>query len=138
MQITYRLRADLQGRSGDPPQRWRNPKKTQLTAKHDGYGSIRGTHKSGKNMKYSIALAALVMALGLAACDRPQTVVVPAAVPGPAGPPGATGDTGSRGATGQTGNSGDTGAAGATGDTGATGRTGDKGKTTVIVVPPPS
>lgn len=108
---------------------------------------------SGADMNYSIALAVAVMALGLAACDRPAaaTIVVPAAVPGPPGPQGMTGDQGNRGAAGAQGASGDTGskgdtgytgAQGATGDQGATGRPGEKGKTgssgstTVVVVPP--
>ena len=102
---------------------------------------------TGADMNYSIPLAVLVMALGLSACDRPapQTVIVPAAVPGPPGPAGATGDQGANGNTGSkgnTGDAGDTGAQGATGDPGATGRTGDKGKTgnsgtTTVVIPPP-
>lgn len=52
-------------------------------------------------MKYVLLSAALVMTLGLAACEK--TVVTQ---PGPAGATGATGSTGS---------SGDTGATGATG-----------------------
>ncbi|MEO6410187.1 MAG: hypothetical protein ABIO45_15740 [Burkholderiaceae bacterium] len=72
-------------------------------------------------MNHSLYLSAVVVAAGLAACDKPtvvavpspspspSTVVVPA--PGPAGP------------------------AGATGAMGATGRPGD---TAVIVVPPAS
>jgi hypothetical protein len=55
-------------------------------------------------MKYILLSAALVMTLGLAACEK--TVVTQ---PGPAGATGATGSTGS------TGNSGATGATGATG-----------------------
>lgn len=73
--------------------------------------------------KSTLALM-LLGAIGLAACDRPTVVTVPAttvAVPGPAGPTGATG------ATGQTGGEGITGA------TGATGKSGEG--TTVIVVP---
>ena len=116
---------------------------------------------SGADMNYSIALAIVVMTLGLGACDRPAaTVVVPAAVPGPPGPQGMTGDQGNRGAagvtgaqgvsgdTGSKGDTGYTGAQGVSGDQGATGATGqqgrpgDKGKTgssggtTVVVVPP--
>jgi len=89
-------------------------------------------------MKHSISLLALLGVLGLAACDRPAVVTVPAAtpvvVPGPAGATGATGATGSTGSTGYTGATGNTGTTGSTGDTGATGKTG--GSTTVIVVPP--
>lgn len=64
-------------------------------------------------MKHPILISALFVAAGLAACDKPTVVNVPApvAVPGPAGPQGATGDTG------------------------ATGKTGD-GSTTVVVVQP--
>ena len=56
-------------------------------------------------MKYALFTAALVMTLGLAACEK--TVVTQ---PGPAGATGATGSTGS------------TGAAGAAGATGAEGK----------------
>lgn len=88
-------------------------------------------------MKYSIPLAMLVLALGLSACERPAptTLVVPAAVPGPAGPQGATGDQGSKGYTGDTGSTGYTGAQGETGATGEKGRTGGD---TIVVVPPPA
>jgi hypothetical protein len=82
-------------------------------------------------MKRSILFAALLASLGLAACDKPTVVNVPATnvpVPGPAGPQGATGNTGSTGSTG------DVGSQGATGNTGATGKSGSG--TTVIVVPP--
>jgi hypothetical protein len=75
-------------------------------------------------MKYSaaVAVAAILSALALSACDKP-TVVTPAPsvavpVPGPAGPQGATG----------------TGATGMTGATGAKGETGDN----IIVVDPNS
>jgi len=68
-------------------------------------------------MKFSLLLAALVVTLGLAACEK--TVV---SQPGPAGATGATGSTGAAGSTGST------------GDTGATGKTGD----TVVVVPAPA
>ena len=93
----------------------------------------------------------VALAMGLAACDRPATVVtVPAApvnvpVPGPAGPQGATGSTGAMGNTGADGSSGatgNTGATGSAGNTGATGSTGATGKTgsgtTVVVMPPAS
>jgi hypothetical protein len=69
-------------------------------------------------MKHPILMPALLATLGLAACDRPAVVTVPAAtivVPGPAGPPGPAGDQGT------------------TGSQGATGKTGEG--TTVIVIP---
>lgn len=62
-------------------------------------------------MKNSILMLAFLATLGLAACDRPAVVTVPAAtivVPGLAGPPVPAGDqvaTGSQGATGKTGKS---------------------------------
>lgn len=100
-------------------------------------------------MKYAIAFSAVIVALGLSACDKKTTVITPAPatvvnvpVPGPAGPTGATGATGSTGSTGYTGATGSTGSTGdtgATGNTGNTGNTGERGKTggdTVIVVPP--
>lgn len=75
-------------------------------------------------MKYSMLIAALFAALGLAACDKPTvvnvpaaTVAVPVAVPGPPGPQGATGEAGKEGTKGEPGKPGDT--------------------TTVIVTPPP-
>ena len=84
-------------------------------------------------MKYSILFSAVVLALGVSACEK-ATVVTPAVVtvPGPAGPTGATGSTGAVGSTGST------GATGSAGGAGATGATGDRGKTggdTVVVVP---
>lgn len=78
-------------------------------------------------MKRLMLISALLATLGLAACDRPAVVTVPAtpvAVPGPAGPQGQTGNTGSTGGTG------------ATGDTGATGKAGSGA--TIIVTPPAS
>lgn len=66
-------------------------------------------------MNKSIWISALLVAAGLAACDRPAQV----AVPGPAGPPGATGGTDQQGAEGAKGDSGQAGSG-----------------TTVIVVPP--
>ena len=63
-------------------------------------------------MKYVLLSAALVMTLGLAACEK--TVVTQ---PGPAGA------TGAKGSTGSTGNSGVTGATGATGTPGKAGET---------------
>lgn len=77
-------------------------------------------------MKHFILMPMLVATLGLAACDRPTVVNVPAApapaaIPGPAGPQGATGAQGSPGSEGEK---------------GATGRAGEG--TTVIVTPPAS
>ena len=74
-------------------------------------------------MKSSIAFVAVVTALGLSACDKPTTVVVPPnpsveTVPGPAGPQG------------------DAGKSGVTGATGSQGDTGKSGSDTVVVVPP--
>ena len=77
-------------------------------------------------MNRSLLIPALLLLLGLAACDRPtvvavpvtpapEVVAVPVPVPGPAGPPGATG------------------APGNTGDTGAAGKPGSG--TTVVVMP---
>ena len=67
--------------------------------------------------------AALFATLGLAACDRPATVVVPAVVtvpvPGPAGPTGEAGPPGNPGAPRVQGNARKSGRS-----------------TTVIVVPP--
>ena len=67
-------------------------------------------------MKHSILMAAIVAATGLAACDKPTVVNVPAttpvAVPGPAGPAGAEGSKGEPGKPG--------------------------GNTTVIITPPAS
>ena len=71
-------------------------------------------------MKYVLLSAALVMTLGLAACEK--TVVTQ---PGPAGATGAKGTTGSTGSTGSTGNSGATGATGATGTPGTPGKAGE-------------
>lgn len=83
-------------------------------------------------MNHSLLIAALLVTTGLAACDKPTVVNVPAAptvgVPGPAGPQGATGAVGTTGTTGAT---GDSGAAGTKGQTGAPGEA-----TTVIVLPP--
>jgi hypothetical protein len=73
-----------------------------------------------------LILPALLGVLGLAACDKPATVInlppAPISVPGPAGPPGATGDQGKQG---NQGNQGNTGEAGKPGE-----------GTTVIVTPP--
>lgn len=73
-------------------------------------------------MNRSILISVLLCTLGLAACEKPTVVNVPAtpaapaAVPGPAGPQGATGSQGTAGSAGETGKTGDS--------------------TTVIVVPP--
>lgn len=88
-------------------------------------------------MRYSFLVLAALFAFSLSGCDRPTTVVTPAApvlvpVPGPAGPQGATGAPAEKGATGATGETG------APGMTGADGVKGDKGKTggdTIVVVP---
>ena len=72
-------------------------------------------------MNRSMLIAALVAAVGLAACEKPTVVNVPAtpmAVPGPAGPSGTPGTPGTPGTQGQTGRPGDS--------------------ATVIVVPPAS
>lgn len=58
------------------------------------------------NMNHSLYLSAVVVAAGLAACDRPAVVAVPSPspavvvpAPGPAGPAGQTGATGRPGDT---------------------------------------
>lgn len=109
----------------------------------------------GFPMNRSIWIAALLVPLSLAACDRPTIVNAPptlvpvpgpvvavpgpvvavpgpaVAVPGPAGPQGATGMQGNDGNTGATGSQGMDGSKGNKGDTG---RSGDG--TTVVVVRP--
>jgi hypothetical protein len=65
-------------------------------------------------MKTSVLIAALLLSVGLTACDKPTVVNVPppaTPVPGPAGPTGATGNTGATGMTGQQGASGPQGGA---------------------------
>lgn len=60
-------------------------------------------------MNRSILMAALVAAVGIAACDKPTVVNVPptpVAVPGPAGPSGTPGTPGAPGQTGKPGDSG--------------------------------
>lgn len=99
-------------------------------------------------MKTPLFVAMLAI-MGLSACEKttvtpPATtvvnptiekqVVVPVAVPGPAGAPGATGATGATGEAGSTGATGDTGTAGAIGEPGKPGDPGKAGET-VIVVP---
>ncbi len=76
-------------------------------------------------MKSLILISAVLATLGLAACDKPTVVNVPAtpvavpvAVPGPAGPQGATGNTGSDGMKGDAGKLAES--------------------TTVIITPPPA
>ena len=96
-------------------------------------------------MKHVIVVSAILAAVILSACDKPQPVastVVTVPVPGPVGPSGAVGESGAPGATGMpgsTGATGDTGATGYTGPTGGTGATGAPGKTggdTIVVIPP--
>jgi len=96
-------------------------------------------------MKHAIAIStisAVLLALGVSACNKPPAAaptVVAVPVPGPAGPTGATGSsgmTGSSGSTGLTGPAGDTGATGSTGGSGAKGEPGKTGGDTVVVVPP--
>lgn len=75
-------------------------------------------------MNRSIPILTLLAAMGLAACEKPTTVNVPAttiAVPGPAGPQGATGNTGTQGMDGSKGDPGKPGES-----------------TTVIVTPRPT
>ena len=81
-------------------------------------------------MNYMIVISAVLAAVALSACDKPQIVqpaVVTVPVPGPAGPSGAVGESGAPGATGMT---------GSTGDRGATGEPGKTGGDTYVVVPP--
>jgi hypothetical protein len=69
-------------------------------------------------MNRTLLTTGVLVALCLAACDKPTVVNVPAApvaVPGPAGPTGATGATGGQGDAGKPGEG-----------------------TTVIVTPPPA
>lgn len=80
----------------------------------------------------SLLIAATLVAMNLAACERPTVINVPAPAPTPApapapvpGPPGPQGATGNQGNDGLTGNTGSTGSKGAPGE-----------GTTVIVVPP--
>jgi hypothetical protein len=98
----------------------------------------------GFAMKCSILLLVLVGSVALTACERQATpVVVPVAVPGPAGATGMTGASASAGATGATGSAGSAGAEGAKGEVGAPGDEGAKGDTgasgksgsTIVVVP---
>lgn len=95
-------------------------------------------------MKYAIVFSAVLVALGLGACDKKPaantTTVVNVPVPGPAGPTGATGATGTTGSSGSTGETGATGSMGSTGSTGsegAKGEAGSSGSNTVVVVPAP-
>lgn len=77
-------------------------------------------------MNKTMLMAALLAAMGLAACDRPAVIAVPVevAVPGPAGPTGATGATG------------DTSSAGSPGYDGVKGDTGKAGTDTTVIVMP--
>lgn len=62
-------------------------------------------------MKHLALSTALLITLGLGACDRPTVVTVPAAPPvvsvvaGPPGPPGAPGEAGEAGKAGKPGDS---------------------------------
>jgi len=89
------------------------------------------------------ALLATTALAGLAGCNRPEVISVPApapvVVPGPAGAPGPAGtqgDTGAPGSTGNTGNTGSTGAPGFDGSKGEPGKNADG--TTIIVLPVPA
>lgn len=80
------------------------------------------------NHSISTLMLALLAALSLLACDRPDVVMVPGptvTVPGPAGPPGPAGQTG---VTGNQGNQGNDGTQGVPGKPGQ--------NSTVIVMPP--
>lgn len=89
-------------------------------------------------MNRTMLFSMLLATTGLAACESPTVVAVPAtqvAVPGPTGAtgaPGATGDQGAHGSQGYEGAQGNEGAQGTEGEKGDTG-TG----TTVIVEPAP-
>jgi hypothetical protein len=81
-------------------------------------------------MRYLLAVAAVLSALAMSACDRqPAAAPAPApvviTVPGPAGPQGAPGAPAEKGATG------------ATGMTGAEGAKGEQGGGTIVVIPAP-
>jgi len=87
-------------------------------------------------MKFSTLLSVLLVTIGLTACEQhktPDTVVVPVAVPGPAGPQGAPGEKGSQGPQGEAGSAGPQGEAGSAGPEG---KPGESGGTTVVVPPP--
>ena len=88
-------------------------------------------------MSKYLLVSAMLVVLGLTACDRPTVIMptTPVAVPGPAGPQGATGSQGAEGNKGNTGNTGATGNQGNDGTKGDTGKTGAGGGTAVIVVP---
>ena len=62
-------------------------------------------------MKNTVLIAALLLPLGLTACDKPTVVNVPAPTTPVPGPAGATGATGATGMTGQQGASGPQGGA---------------------------
>jgi hypothetical protein len=83
-------------------------------------------------MKRYIAVAAVLSALVLSACEQKQAAAPPpvvVTVPGPAGPQGATG------ATGLPAEKGETGATGMTGADGVKGDRGNRGGDTIVVVP---
>lgn len=79
-------------------------------------------------MRYLLAVAAILSAMALGACERKPAAAPPVVVtvPGPAGPQGATGATGLPA---------EKGATGATGMTGAEGAKGESGGGTIVVVP---
>jgi len=86
-------------------------------------------------MRYTIAVAALLSAMALSACERQSAVAPPPPppvvinVPGPAGPAGPQGAAGAPA---------EKGATGATGMTGAQGEKGGPGDGTIVVVPVPN
>lgn len=100
----------------------------------------------GNMMKNSTALIAILLGIGLVACDKttvdktPDTVVVPVPIAGPAGATGAPGETGAvgdKGSTGQSGDEGIQGKPGKAGDEGIQGKPGNPGGDTTIIIPPP-
>lgn len=94
-------------------------------------------------MKYSMLSAALLVALGLSACEKTvvQPTSPPVAVPGPSGPSGPTGPSGPARDTvvvpapGPAGPSGPQGSPGSQGSPGQQGDPGKSGGTTVIIPP---
>ena len=93
--------------------------------------------KHANTRSAALTVLSITLTLGLAACDRPTVVAVPAptvVVPGPTGPAGAPGSTGNTGMQGSQGTQGATGYQGAEGQKGDVGKAGSN--TTVIVTPP--
>ena len=79
--------------------------------------------------KFAVSAAVVLIALGLGACEKKETTVVPApapgsASPGPSGPPGAPGPKGEPGAPGSPGTPGPEGMKGEPGSPGAPGAPG--------------